>query len=236
MFLWSTTYFLYMIPAFLLVMLAQIWVNSTYRKWSQVRNLNNISGAEAAKRLLGFGGLYEVELEAAPGRLGDHYDPRSRKLRLSPGVAQGQSVASLAIAAHEIGHAVQDNEAYAPLRFRAALVPAVNLGSRLGLILLIIGLFLGGTLGTQMAWIGVAAFGLGAVFALATLPVELNASARARTLLTDSGFIRSEEEQRGVNAVLNAAAFTYVAALAAAILQLLYWVSLVGGMGGRRRS
>lgn len=236
MFLWNTTYMLYMIPAFLLVMLAQIWVNSTYSKWSQVRNQNNLSGAEAARRLLGYGGLYDVDLEATPGRLGDHYDPRSRKLRLSPGVAQGQSVASLAIAAHEIGHAMQDNEAYGPLRFRAALVPAVNIGSRLGLILLIIGLLLGGTLGTQMAWVGVAAFGLGAVFALATLPVELNASARARDLLTSSGLIHSDEEKQGVNAVLNAAAFTYIAALAAAVLQLLYWVSLVGGMGGRRRS
>jgi Zn-dependent membrane protease YugP len=236
MFLWNTTYMLYLIPGFLLVMLAQIWVNSTYSKWSKVRNQINLTGVEAAKRLLGFGGLHDVDLEAPPGRLGDHYDPRARKLRLSPGVAQGQSVASLAIAAHEIGHAIQHNENYAPLRFRAALVPAVNIGSRLGFILLIIGLFLGGTLGTQMAWIGVAAFALGAVFALATLPVELNASARARDLLTSSGLIYSEEENRGVNAVLNAAAFTYIAALAAAVLQLLYWVSIVGGMGGRRRS
>lgn len=236
MFLWNTTYMLYMIPAFLLVMVAQIWVNSTYGKWSKVRNQNNITGVEAAKRLLGFGGLHDVDIEAIPSRLGDHYDPRSRKLRLSPGVAQGQSVASLAIAAHEIGHAMQHNENYAPLRFRAALVPAVNIGSRLGFILLIIGLFLGGTLGTQMAWIGVAAFALGAVFALTTLPVELNASARARDLLISSGLIYSDEENRGVNAVLNAAAFTYIAALAAAVLQLLYWVSLVGGMGGRRRS
>lgn len=235
MFIWDSTYFVYMIPAFLLVMLAQIWVNSTYRKWSQVRNLNQISGAEAAKRLLSFGSLHHVNLESTHTPLGDHYDPRSQTLKLSPGVAQGQSVASLAIAAHEIGHALQDQQGYLPLRFRAALVPAVNIGSRLGLILIIVGLLIRGAFGTQMAWIGVGTFALGAVFSIATLPVELNASSRARALLANSGLIRSEEEKQGVNAVLNAAAFTYVAALAAAILQLLYWISLVGGGGRRRR-
>jgi Zn-dependent membrane protease YugP len=130
---------------------------------------------------------------------------------------------------------MQHKEEYAPLRFRSALVPAVNIGSRLGFILIFLGLFLGGVLGTQLAWIGVFAFALGAVFALATLPVELDASTRARALLSQSGMITTVEEQQGVNAVLNAAAFTYIAALAAAILQLLYWISLVGGVGRRRR-
>jgi Zn-dependent membrane protease YugP len=235
MFLWNSTYMLYMIPAFLLVMLAQLWVNSTYRKWSQVRNNEGITGLEAAQRLLRYGGLSNINIEDVRANLGDHYDPRSRTLRLSPGVAQGQSVASLAITAHEIGHALQDREEYFPLRFRAALVPAANVGSRLGFILIFIGLILGGVLGTQMAWVGVGAFALGAAFSLATLPVELNASSRARVLLTTSGLVQSEEQKRGVNAVLSAAAFTYIAALAAAILQLLYWVSLVGGSGGRRR-
>jgi Zn-dependent membrane protease YugP len=235
MFFGDSTYFLYMIPAFLLVMLAQTWVNSTYRKWSQIRNLNQISGVEAAKRLLNNGSLQYVNLEGTPKPLGDHYDPRTKTLRLSPGVAQSESVASLAIAAHEIGHAQQDQQGYLPLRFRAALVPAVNLGSRLGLILIVVGLLLRGTLGTQMAWLGVGAFALGAFFSLATLPVELNASSRARVLLAESGLIRSEEERQGVNAVLNAAAFTYIAALAAAILQLLYWISLVSGGSRRRR-
>ena len=235
MFFRDPTYLLYMIPALLLVMLAQLWVNSTYRKWSQIRNLNQISGAEAAKRLLNFGSLHHVSLEGTPNPLSDHYDPRSKTLKLSPGVAQGQSVASLAIAAHEIGHALQDQQGYLPLRFRAALVPAVNLGSRLGMILIIAGLLLRGAFGTQMAWLGVGAFALGVVFSLATLPVELNASSRARVLLSDSGLIRSEDEKQGVNAVLNAAAFTYVAALAAAILQLLYWISLVSGGSRRRR-
>jgi len=215
--------------------LAQLWVKSTYRKWSQVRNSNNITGAEAARRLLGYGNLLQVTLEGARGRLSDHYDPRSQTLRLSPSVAQGQSVASLAIAAHEIGHALQDRDDYFPLRFRAAIVPAANIGSNLGWILILIGLFIRGAFGTQLAWIGVMAFAIGAVFSLATLPVELNASARAQALLTQSGLIQTMEDRRGVKAVLNAAAFTYVAALAAALLQLLYYISLVGGISGRRR-
>jgi Zn-dependent membrane protease YugP len=235
MFFLDPTYIIYMLPGFLLVMLAQLWVNSTYRKWSQVRNSKGISGVEAARRLLGYGGLHQVSLEDARGTLSDHYDPRRQILRLSRGVAQSESIASLAITAHEIGHALQDKEDYFPLRFRAALVPAVNIGSNLGLILIIIGLLIRGVFGTQLAWLGVGAFALGAIFALATLPVELNASARAQALLTQSGLVTSMEEKRGVKAVLNAAAFTYIAALATAILQLLYWISLVGGMGGRRR-
>ena len=162
-----------MLPGFLLVMLAQYWVNSTYRKWSQVRNRGGVNGIDAARRLLEYGGLHQVTLEGTRGRLGDHYDPRRQILRLSPGVAEGESIASLAITAHEIGHALQDKEDYFPLRIRAALVPAVNIGSNLGLILIIIGILIRGVFGTQLAWLGVGAFALGAIFALATLPVEL---------------------------------------------------------------
>lgn len=234
MLFFSTSYLLYMAPAFILVMLAQWWVNSTYRKWSEVDNDSGMTGSEGARRLLQYGGLSDVALEGVPGKLTDHYDPRDRTLHLSQDVAQGRSVASLAIAAHEIGHAVQDKQGYLPMRFRSALVPAVNIGSRLGMWLLIIGLFIRGVFGSQLAWIGVGMFALGALFSLATLPVELNASARARTLLRQAGLIRTEQGQQGVNSVLTAAAFTYVAALAAAILQLLYFLSLLGG--GRRRS
>lgn len=230
-----TVYLIYMIPAFILVALAQMWVNATYRKWSEVRNNSGLTGVDAARRLIGYGGLGDVSLEPIAGRLSDHYDPRTRTLRLSAGVAQSPSVASMAIAAHEIGHALQDHQGYFPLRFRAALVPATNLGSRLGWILIIVGLFMRSALGTQLAWLGVGFFALSVLFALATLPVELNASNRARQLLAQTGIIRGEEERRGVNAVLTAAAFTYVAGLAAAILQLLYWVSLVAGGSGRRR-
>jgi Zn-dependent membrane protease YugP len=153
-------------------------------------------------------------------------------------VAGAASVASLAVAAHELGHAQQDAEGYFPLRFRAALVPMVNIGSYLGWILIIVGVFLsyaGMALGVDLAWLGVAIFAGGAVFALATLPVELNASRRARQLLAETGIISGSDEERGVHTVLNAAALTYVAALVTAIMQLLYYASMVVGLGRRRR-
>jgi hypothetical protein len=224
---------MYMLPAFIIMMIVQLYVNSAYSKWSKVRARSGLTGAQAANRLIQAGGLYGVSIEGVGGRLSDHYDPRTRALRLSQGTYEGQSVASLAVAAHELGHAMQHDEGYLPLRLRAALVPAVNIGSYLGWILILIGLLLRAT---PLAWLGVLIFAGGAVFALATLPVELNASARAKRLLVDSGLIAGGDEERGVNNVLNAAALTYVAALVTAVLQLLYWTSLVVGMGGRRRS
>ena len=224
-------YMIFMLPAIVLMLVAQIYVSSSYKKWSKVMASSRLSGADAANRLVRMSGLSEVRIEPVPGNLTDHYDPRTKVLRLSPGVYQGNSVASLAIAAHELGHALQDQEGYFPLRLRAALIPAVNIGSWLGWILIILGLVLGLT---NLAWVGVLVFSAGTLFALATLPVELNASSRARQLLTDSGLIYTEEEQQGVRKVLNAAALTYVAALATAVFQLLYYVSLVGGIGGNR--
>ncbi len=224
-------YLCFMAPAFILMMVVQWYVNSAYSKWSQVPARSRVSGAEAAQRLIQRGGLYDVSLEGVRGQLTDHYDPRSKVLRLSQGVAQGYSVASLAIAAHELGHAMQDKESYFPLRFRAALVPAVSIGSYLGWILLIIGFFMQSQ---AVAGIGVAVFSGGALFALATLPVEFNASSRAKQLLWETGLIQTEEEQRGVNHVLNAAALTYVAALITAVMQLLYYAMIVFGMGRRR--
>lgn len=231
---WDPTYiWLVMIPTMLLMMAAQLWVSSTYRRWSQQPNTYNIPGEEAARRLLQANGLSDISIQPARGQLSDHYDPRDQSLHLSQGVAQVPSIASLAIVAHEIGHAVQHRDGYAPMRIRAALVPAANIGSYLGWILIAIGLALNSL---DLAWLGVLAMSSGVVFALATLPVELNASARARVLLNDSGLVTSDAERRGVSAVLNAAAFTYVAGLATAVIQLLYFVSLVAGLGGRRRS
>lgn len=224
-------YMLFMIPAFILMLGTQIYVNSTYRKWSQVRSLSRMTGAQAAESLIRRENLYGVQIEGVRGKLSDHYDPRSKVLRLSEGVYSQSSVAALAIAAHELGHAVQDEQDYFPLRFRAMLVPAVNIGSYLGWIFIILGLLLNLT---GLAWAGVIIFGLGALFALATLPVEFNASARAKRMLAESGIIMGEEEQRGVNAVLNAAALTYVAALFTAVMQLIYYASLVLGSGRRR--
>jgi Zn-dependent membrane protease YugP len=229
MFFYDPTYLLFMVPAFLLMMLSSWYVKSAYNKWSRVPASSRLTGAQAAQRLITGGGLYGVQIKGTSGNLSDHYDPRDKTLYLSQGVANGASVASVAVAAHELGHAMQDAEDYLPLRFRAALVPAVNIGSWLGWILILVGLFLRMT---NLAWLGVLIFSGGAVFALATLPVELNASARAKRLLAETGIIQSEQERQGVNNVLNAAALTYVASLVTAVLQLLYFVSLVGG---RRR-
>ena len=224
-------YMIFMLPAFLLMMLAQGYVNGAYRKWSQVMARSRLTGAQAAERLISAGGL-DVNVDGVRGKLTDNYDPRQKVLHLSEGVYNSPSVAALAIAAHELGHAMQDKDGYFPLRFRAALVPAVNIGSYLGWILIILGLILRLT---DLAWLGVLVFSGGAIFALATLPVELNASARAKQLLVNTGMIMGDDERRGVNNVLNAAALTYVAGLIAAVMQLLYFVSLVFGMGGRRR-
>jgi len=232
MFFYDPTYLCFMTPGFLFVLLASWYVNSAYKKWSQVRVRSGLTGAQAAQRLISSGGLSGVQIQGISGNLTDNYDPRTKILNLSQGVANVPSVASVAIAAHELGHAMQDNDGYLPLRFRAALVPAVNIGSWLGWIMIFAGLLLRMT---NLAWLGVLVFSGGAVFALATLPVELNASARAKELLATTGIIAGEDEQAGVNNVLNAAALTYVAGLAAALLQLLYFVSLVSGMGGRRR-
>ena len=232
MFFFDPTYFIFMIPAFILMGLTSWYVRSSYAKWSRIRAGSGLTGAQAAQRLISNGNLYGVQVQGVAGELTDHYDPRNKTLFLSNGVANSPSVASVAIAAHELGHAMQDADEYFPLRFRSAIVPVVNIGSNLGWILIMIGLLLRFT---QVAWLGVFVFAGGAIFALATLPVEFNASARAKQLLVQTGIIQTDEEMRGVNQVLNAAALTYVAGLVTAILQLLYYVLLVGG-GGRRRN
>jgi uncharacterized protein len=232
MFFYDPMYFLFMIPAFILVAATSWYVKWAYKKWGQVPAQSRLTGYQAAQRLISASGLNGVQVQGVAGNLTDHYDPRNKTLFLSPDVANGASVASVAIAAHELGHAVQDAEGYFPMRIRSALVPAANIGSNLGLILIMIGLVIQFT---QLAWLGVIIFAGGALFALATLPVELNASARAKQLLVQTGVIQSDEEARGMNTVLNAAALTYVAGLVTAILQLLYYVMLVSG-GGRRRN
>lgn len=229
MFFYDPTYFIFMIPAFILMALATAYVRSSYNKWSRRRTTSGLTGAQAAQRLISTGNLYGVQVAGTQGQLSDHYDPRNKTLFLSQGVYESPSVAAVAIAAHELGHAMQDAEEYFPMKVRSFLVPVVNIGSNLGWILIMIGLFL-----QQMniAWLGVLVFSGGALFALATLPVEFNASARAKELLYSTGIIQTEEERRGVNTVLNAAAMTYVAGLITAVLQLLYFVFLIGG---RRR-
>jgi Zn-dependent membrane protease YugP len=232
-----SNYLLCMAPAFLLMVITSIYVKSAYKKWSQVPTRSQINGYQAAQRLILRAGVPNVQIQPVGGTLTDNYDPRTKILHLSQGVAETASVASVAVAAHELGHAQQDAQGYFPLRFRSALVPMVSIGSNLGWILIIVGLLLnsiGMAFGVNLAWLGVAIFAGGAVFALATLPVELNASKRARVMLAETGIVSGTDEQRGVSSVLNAAALTYVAALVSAVLQLLYYITLVGGMGRRR--
>jgi hypothetical protein len=231
MLFFDPTYMIFMLPALILMLIAQGYVNNAYRKWSQIIARSRLTGAQAAQRLISAGGL-NVSVNGVRGKLTDHYDPRNKTLQLSEGVYNSPSVAALAITAHELGHAMQDHDGYFPLRLRAAMVPAVNIGSYLGWILIFVGMLLRIT---DLAWLGVLVFSLGALFALATLPVEINASNRAKQLLTTTGLIVGEDERRGMNSVLNAAALTYVAGLVGAVMQLLYFISLVGGMGGRRR-
>ncbi len=219
-------YFVFMIPAFILMALTSWYVKAAYNKWSRVASSSRLSGYDATRRLISSSGLYGVQIQGTPGELTDHYDPRNKTVFLSNGVANNPSVAALAIAAHELGHAQQDAEDYFPMRLRGFMVPMVNIGSNLGWILILIGLFIGWT---GLSWLGVLVFSGGALFALATLPVEFDASARAKRMLAQSGIIQTEEEMRGVNNVLNAAALTYVAGLVTAILQLLYYVSLISG-------
>jgi hypothetical protein len=224
-------YLLFMLPGLLLSIIASIAVKSAYNKWSQIRNARNVTGLEVADYLKNQNDLNNVRLAQTQGSLSDHYDPRSKTLALSQGVANQPSVAAMAIAAHELGHAQQDKENYVPMRFRRVLVPVVNIGSNIGMILVMAGLILN-LLG--LATIGIILFASTTLFSLITVPVELNASRRAKVMLERSQLITSEEERKGVNKVLNAAAWTYVAGLVTSIMQLLYYVSLVSG--GRRRS
>jgi len=228
--MFNINYLIYMLPALILSLIAQFYINSRYAHWGQVRNRAGLTGEQVAQRLSERLGMYDLKLKGVQGKLTDHYDPRNNVLSLSRDIAQGPTVASMAITAHELGHAQQDKENYLPMKIRSAMVPAVNIGTSLGWILILIGLLL--NLG-NLAWLGVFAFSAGAIFSIATLPVELNASKRAKNMLAQSGIIQSEEERKGVSQVLNAAALTYVAAIASSVMQLLYFASLAGG--GRRR-
>lgn len=221
-------YFVFALPAMALGLWAQFRVQGTFNKFSQVRSTRGITGAEAARQILDRSGLQHVAVERSGGFLSDHYDPRSKTLRLSDGVYSSPSVAALGVAAHEAGHALQDQQAYAPLRLRSSLVPAVQFGSWLGPIIFMIGLFMSAAVGTTIAWLGVLIFAASAVFALVTLPVEFDASKRAKQLLVAQGIL-GEQEMVGVNKVLDAAALTYVAAAIQAVSTLLYYVFLLTG-------
>jgi len=231
MLIWDPLYFIFALPALLLALYAQFKVQSAYGRYSRIRNRLGIEGVRAAEILLNHNGLYGVRIEGIPGKLTDHYDPRSKTLRLSAGVASVPSIASLGIVAHEVGHATQDAENYLPLKLRVGLVPLVNLGSWLGPTLFLVGWLLNAF---DLAALGLILFSLGAVFALVTLPVELNASKRALKMLQETGLV-SSEELGGVKSVLSAAALTYVAALAQAVSTILYYAFLLMGLRREER-
>lgn len=224
----SPLYLLFALPALLLGLWAQFRVRSAFGKYSKVRAMSGMTGAQAARRILDANGLQNVTVERVPGSLSDHYDPRSKILRLSDSVYAEPSLTAVGVAAHEAGHALQDKVNYGPLQLRSIMVPTVQIGSWLGPIIFMIGLFLSGAIGPSLAWLGILVFGTTALFTLVTLPVEFDASKRAKQLLVTTGVLAPQELQ-GVNNVLDAAALTYVAAALQAIMTLLYYASLLTG-------
>jgi len=226
MFFFDPLYIIISLPALALGLWAQMKVKSAFNKYSRVPAGRGTSGAQVARRILDSNGLGHVNVEETRGFLSDHYDPRSRTLRLSPQVYQSNSVAAVGVAAHEAGHALQHSTNYAPLTLRSAIVPGVQIGSWLGPIIFIIGMFLGPGLGFMVSLLGLILFAAVAVFTLVTLPVEFNASTRAKEVLVAQGFV-GQQELQGVNAVLNAAALTYVAAAIQAITTLLYYAFIL---------
>jgi Zn-dependent membrane protease YugP len=225
----SPYWLLFALPGLLLSIWAQSKVRGAVKKYSKVHTARGVTGAQVARTLLDDQGLYDVEIEESSGFFSDHYDPRSKTLRLSRDVYREPSIAAAGIAAHEMGHALQDKNGYFPLQIRSAFVPVARFGSTLAPWL-----FIGGFLlrFTALAWIGVVLFGVAVVFTLVTLPVEFDASKRAKKLLVNNGILIGDEI-KGVDKVLDAAALTYVAASVAAVGQLVYYVFLLGG--GRKR-
>ena len=224
-FFYDSTYILVLIGV-VISMIASAKLNSTYQRYSSVRSMCGLTGAEVAQKLLNNQGIYDVTVRRVAGNLTDHYDPRTKTVNLSDSVYGSTSIAAIGVAAHECGHAMQDASDYSPLRIRAALVPAANLGSSLAWPLILIGLLLGGG-GSTLAGIGILLFSLAVLFQLVTLPVEYNASHRAVTLLDSTGILSGQEVGQ-TRSVLSAAALTYVAAAAASILQLLRLLIIFG--------
>lgn len=231
-FYFDPMYFIYVGPAILLAMWAQMKVKSAFKMAGKQRASSGLSGAETAQRILNSYGITDVAIEPAKSFLGDHYDPKRKVLRLSPEVYQGRSLASLGIAAHEVGHAIQDNHAYAPLALRNGLVPMASIGSSLSVGFIFLGVIITymtqSPVGKTVAVIGLSLFGVAVLFQIINLPVEFNASSRAKKILLAQGMITAAEE-RVVAKVLSAAAMTYVAATITAIMTMLYFAYKIFG-------
>jgi Zn-dependent membrane protease YugP len=220
------SFIIYFAIIILIPLFAQMKVKRTYNKYTKVPASSGITGAEAARKILDDNGLYHVTVEETRGVLSDHYDPRSKTIRLSSNNYHGHSVAGVAIAAHEVGHAIQDQESYGPLRLRHSLVPVANIGSNISWILIMIGFFAGLS---NFVLLGIICMAAAVVFQIVTLPVEYNASSRAMDQVVSLGIIRNDEE-RETKKVLNAAALTYVAAALVAVLELVRLVLIYTGM------
>ena len=227
------TYLILVLPCMIFSLIASSRVNSTFQKYSTQYSQRRLTGAEAARRVLAHNGVTGVRIERVAGNLTDHYDPRTNVIRLSDSVYTSTSTAAIGIAAHEAGHAVQYAKDYAPIKFRAAIIPLTNFGSKLAMPLILAGILLTflGSLSTMLVYLGIAAFGLSFLFQLITLPVEFNASRRAIRAIEDAQLL-TPEEQRGAEKTLKAAAMTYVAATAVALAQLLRLIML---FSNRRR-
>jgi Zn-dependent membrane protease YugP len=223
-------YILISLPALILGLYAQAKVKGAFNKYSRVRTSNGMTGAEVARAVLDAKGLQDVQIQQVRGNLSDNYDPRTRVLNLSQSVYATPSVAAAGVAAHEAGHAIQHAAGYGPLKIRSLMVPSVQLGSWLGPIIFMVGLFFNSS---NLALIGLILFAATALFALVTIPVEVDASRRAKEMLSTSGIVY-QSEMAGVNSVLDAAALTYVAGAVQALSTLLYYVMLFSG--GRRRN
>ena len=209
---------------------------SRFRKYSQYTTRSRLTGAEVARGILNDNNIKDVRIERVSGELTDHYDPRTKTLRLSQVVHDSNSMASFGVAAHEVGHAIQHAQAYSMLSFRSAWVPMANLGGGISMIIIMLAFFLGGAqtaTGTSLSWLGVLLFGCTTLFTLVTLPVEFDASKRALASLKQGNYV-TEKELNGAEKVLNAAAMTYVAAFITSLITLLYWAFRLGLLGGRR--
>lgn len=222
--------YLLVIVGVLLCMLASARVRTTYAKYERVRNHSGMTGRDAAERILRGAGIFDVRIERVSGHLTDHYDPRNKVLRLSDSTYSSASVAAVGVAAHECGHAIQHAVGYAPLNIRSALVPVANFGSTIAWPLIVLGLFISGNSSSLLIQIGILAFSLSVLFQIVTLPVEFNASGRAIRILGESGMLY-QDEISGTKRVLGAAALTYVASAASAILQLIRIILITGGRG-----
>ena len=224
---WDPTYILVVIGA-IICMIASAKVKTTFNKYSQYRSYSGMNGAQVAQRVLEAAGIYDVTVRHVSGNLTDHYDPSTKTGNLSDPVYNSYSVAALGVAAHECGHAIQHAKNYAPLSLRSALVPVANFGSMLAWPLILIGLFINGRSSTLIIYLGIVLFSAAVLFQLVTLPVEFDASRRALVMLRTQNIL-SDDELKNTRKVLKSAAFTYVAGAAAAILQLLRIILLVGG-------